>query len=69
VLVSTDDLYLSGDGGRRFARLSANGGSSPGALVWLGLASATVGHGISIGRRTIWTTTDCGHSWWAGVLR
>jgi hypothetical protein len=68
ILVSSDDTYLSNDGGRHFTRLSANGGSSPGALGWLGFASATIAHAISVDRRTIWTTTDAGRTWRAGRL-
>jgi photosystem II stability/assembly factor-like uncharacterized protein len=68
LLVSSDDTYRSTDGGRHFSRLSANAGSSPGALGWLGFASSTVGHAVSVDRRTIWTTTDAGHSWQAGRL-
>jgi photosystem II stability/assembly factor-like uncharacterized protein len=68
VFVSSDDTYLSTDGGRHFRRLSANGGSSPGALGWLGFASSTVGHAVSVDRRTIWTTTDGGRDWTAGKI-
>jgi photosystem II stability/assembly factor-like uncharacterized protein len=69
LLVSSDDTYRSTDGGRHFARLSANSDSSPGALAWLGFASPTTGHGISVDRRSIWTTIDGGRSWVAGRLR
>jgi photosystem II stability/assembly factor-like uncharacterized protein len=69
VLVSSDDTYRSSDGGRHFRRLSANGDGSPGALGWLGFASPTVGHGISVDRRTLWTTADAGRTWHAGRLR
>jgi hypothetical protein len=65
LLVSSDDTYRSTDGGAHFARLSANSASSPGQLSWLGFGSATVGHGISVDRRTIWTTTDAGVTWQA----
>ncbi len=68
VLLSSDDTYRSTDGGRHFARLSSNGGSSPGVLGWLGFASSTVGHAISVDRRTIWTTTDGGRSWGSARL-
>jgi photosystem II stability/assembly factor-like uncharacterized protein len=69
ILVSSDDTYRSTDGGRHFTRLSANSDSSPGALGWLGFASPSVGHGISVDRRTLWTTTDGGRAWVAGRLR
>jgi photosystem II stability/assembly factor-like uncharacterized protein len=68
LLVSSDDTYRSTDGGRHFARLSANGGSSPGPLGWLGFASGSVGHAISVDRRSLWLTTDGGRSWTAGRL-
>jgi hypothetical protein len=69
LLVSSDDTYRSTDGGRHFARLSANSGGSPGALGWLGFASASVGHAISVDRRTIWSTMDGGRTWTAAALR
>jgi photosystem II stability/assembly factor-like uncharacterized protein len=69
LLVSSDDTYRSADGGHHFARLGAQGGSSPGQLGWLGFASSQVAHAISVDRRTIWVTTDGGRSWRAGKLR
>jgi len=69
VLASSDDTYRSTDGGHHFSRLGSNGGSSPGALGWLGFASATVAHAISVDRRTIWLTTDGGTTWHAGKLK
>ena len=66
VLASSDDTYRSTDGGRHFVRLDAEGGSSPGELSWLGFASPTVAHAISVDRRTIWLTTDGGLTWRAG---
>jgi hypothetical protein len=69
LFVSSDETYRSTDGGRHFARLSANSGSSPGPLGWLGFASATVGHGVSVDRRTLWLTTDAGRTWSSGRLR
>jgi hypothetical protein len=68
VLLSSDDTYRSTDSAQHFARLSSNSGSSPGVLGWLGFASATVGHAISVDRRSIWTTTDGGRSWGSGHL-
>jgi len=68
VLVSSDDTYRTTDGGRHFVRLGANGGSSPGSLGWLGFASPTVAHAVSLDRRTLWVTTDGGTSWRAGRL-
>jgi photosystem II stability/assembly factor-like uncharacterized protein len=68
VFVSSDDTYRTTDGGRRFTRLAANGGDSPGALGWLGFASPTVAHAISVDRRTIWTTTDGGRRWTPGKI-
>jgi photosystem II stability/assembly factor-like uncharacterized protein len=62
-LVSSDDTYRSTDGGRHFARVGSNSGGSPGQLAWLGFASTTLGHAVSIDRRTIWTTTDSGRTW------
>lgn len=69
VLVSSDDVYRSTDSGHTFARLSANGGTSPGPVVWLGFASATVGHAISPDRRTVFTTTDAGRTWTSSSWR
>ena len=69
VLASSDDTYRSTDGGRHFSRLGSNGGSSPGPLGWLGFASASVAHGISVDRRTLWLTTDGGLTWHAGQLK
>jgi hypothetical protein len=69
VLASSDDTYRSTDGGRHFRRLGSNGGSSPGALSWLGFASATVAHALSVDHRTIWVSTDGGTNWRAGRLR
>jgi hypothetical protein len=63
VLVSSDDTYRSTDRGAHFARLGANGGNSPGLLSWLGFSSASVGHGVSRDRRSLWTTTDGGTHW------
>jgi photosystem II stability/assembly factor-like uncharacterized protein len=69
VLVSSDDTYRSTDGGLHFARLAAGGGSSPGPLAGLGFASSTVGHAISVDRRSIWVTADGGRRWVAARLR
>ena len=69
VLASSDDTYRSTDGGHHFDRLGSNGGSTPGALGWLGFASPTVAHAISVDRRTIWVSTDGGTSWHAGKLK
>jgi len=69
ILASSDDTYRSTDGGHHFSRLGSNGGSSPGALGWLGFASSIVAHAVSVDHRTIWFTTDGGTSWHAGRLR
>lgn len=65
LIVSSDDTYRSTDSGRHFSRAAV----SPGMLGWAGFASATIGHAISIERRTIWTTTDAGRTWQAATLR
>jgi photosystem II stability/assembly factor-like uncharacterized protein len=56
VVVSSDLMYRSADGGHRFAKVA-------GPVAWLGFASSTVGHAIAADRRTVWTTTDAGNSW------
>ncbi len=63
LLLSSDETYRSTDGGNHFARLSADAGSSPGQLSWLGFATSSVGHGISADRRSVWATRDGGRSW------
>ncbi|MGI8679869.1 MAG: hypothetical protein ACR2LX_14550 [Jatrophihabitans sp.] len=65
LLVGLGDTFRSTDDGRRFARLGANGGSSPGNPHYVGFASSTVGHAISSDRRTLWTTRDSGATWTA----
>ncbi len=62
ILVSSDTMYRSADGGRRFVRVS-------GPVDWLGFASATVGHAISADRQAIWTTADAGLTWTRAALR
>jgi photosystem II stability/assembly factor-like uncharacterized protein len=65
LIVSGDETYRSTDGGNHFARLSANAGSSPGRLSWLGFSTTSVGHGLSADRRSAWTTRDGGRTWTA----
>ena len=63
VVVSSDDTYRTTDGGSRFTRLSADAGSSPGQVSWVAFSSSTVGHAISLDRKTLWLTTDGGRTW------
>jgi photosystem II stability/assembly factor-like uncharacterized protein len=63
VVSQPDGSERSTDAGQSFRRLSANSGSDPGPLQWLGFATPTVGHGLSQDGRTVWTTTDAGATW------
>ncbi|WP_375487227.1 hypothetical protein [uncultured Jatrophihabitans sp.] len=63
LLVSSDETYRSSNGGRSFARLSANAGSSPGQLRYVAFASPSVVHGVSTDDRRIWTSTNAGVTW------
>lgn len=65
LVLSSDETYRSTDGGNHFTRLSANAGSSPGQLGWLGFSTTSVGHGISADRSSVWTTRDGGRTWTA----
>lgn len=56
ILISSDMTYRSTDGGRHFTKVA-------GPVAWLGFATSTVGHAISLDRRIILTTTDAGRTW------
>jgi photosystem II stability/assembly factor-like uncharacterized protein len=61
LIISSDDMYRSTDGGKSWQRLGANGNSDPGQVSWIGFESSTVGRAID--GRTIWTTRDAGLTW------
>jgi photosystem II stability/assembly factor-like uncharacterized protein len=63
LLVANGDAYRSTDSGASFARLGANGGSTPGDAIWFGFETDTVGRAVSEGGSTIWTTLDAGLTW------
>jgi photosystem II stability/assembly factor-like uncharacterized protein len=60
VVVSSDAVYRTGDGGWHFRLLHQPLG---GRAAWLGFATARVGHGVSADHEAIWTTTDGGAAW------
>ena len=61
LLVASDLLYRSADGGASFAPVP----DGPGQVRWLGFESATLGRALSDDGRTIWTTRDAGANWTA----
>jgi photosystem II stability/assembly factor-like uncharacterized protein len=63
LIVADGDTYRSTDSGASFARLAANGGSTPGDAIWFGFETDTVGRAVSAGGSTIWTTRDAGLTW------
>ena len=65
LLVGSDVLYRSADGGASFAPVP----DGPGQVRWLGFESATLGRALSADGRTIWTTRDAGRSWAAYTFR
>jgi hypothetical protein len=70
LLVSTDTLYRSTDGGQVWRKVQQNG-AGPGQVSFIGFESAMVGRAIEspanneVGSATIWTTTDAGAHWTA----
>lgn len=63
IVIVLADTFRSADGGRSFARLAANAGSSPGDPVYVGFSTTTLGYAISADRHTLFTTTDAGRTW------
>lgn len=65
LLVSSDSLYRSTDGGRHWSRP----GHAPAGASYLGFQTAEVGRAVGpaasgqLGSATVWTTTDAGQNW------
>lgn len=57
VLVMSDQLYRSADGGGRFGKVVG-----PGSARFIGFETTSVGRVVS-GRNTVWTTRDGGSTW------
>jgi photosystem II stability/assembly factor-like uncharacterized protein len=70
LLVSSDALYRSADGGKTWLKVQRDS-AGPGAVSYLGFENETTGRAVSldpdnpIGGRTIWSTHDAGLTWTA----
>jgi photosystem II stability/assembly factor-like uncharacterized protein len=74
LLVNSDRLYRSTDGGQHWQRTGGRG-PAPASASYLGFESSTLGRALATdaaagaGSSSVWTTTDAGLTWTRGTFR